>query len=253
MATSGSILGNPVRRKEDPGILTGAHGVLRRPRRSTGLLHVAFVRSTIAHATHRGDRHERRQGRCPASSPCTRPTTSSLPDLHGFMMLPPTMNRPPLAQGQGAFRRRHRRDGRRRDEGAGGRRGRERDRRLRPAARGRDIAGRDSPTDAPVLHEAQGSNVANAMGTGPVEGVLDDADVVVQQRIVNQRVAPVPMEPGGIVVVPGEPAGGFDVLGRVAGSARRARRDREQARARSRGRARRAPPRSAAASARSRA
>jgi ABC-type multidrug transport system ATPase subunit len=47
------------------------------------------------------------------------------------------------------------------------------------------------------------------MGTGPVEGVLDDADVVIKQRVVNQRVAPVPMEPGGIVVVPGEPAGGF--------------------------------------------
>ena len=34
---------------------------------------------------------------------------------------------------------------------------------------------------APVVHEAQGSNVANAMGTGPVEGVLDDADVVVRE------------------------------------------------------------------------
>src|SRR4029079_2416469 len=37
--------------------------------------------------------------------------------------------------------------------------------------------------------------------------VLDDADVVVSARIVNQRVAPVPMEPAGIVAVPGEPAG----------------------------------------------
>ncbi len=64
---------------------------------------------------------------------------------------------------------------------------------------------------APVLHEAQGSNVANAMGTGPVEGVLDDADVVIREHIVNQRVAPVPMEPGGIVVVPGEPAGGLSI------------------------------------------
>ena len=63
--------------------------------------------------------------------------------------------------------------------------------------------------DAFVVFEAQGSNVANGMGTGPVEGVLDDADVVVSQRIVNQRVAPVPMEPAGIVVVPGEPEGGF--------------------------------------------
>ena len=41
--------------------------------------------------------------------------------------------------------------------------------------------------DAPIVHEEHGSNVANAMGTGPVEGILDDADVVVSQRIVNQR------------------------------------------------------------------
>ena len=59
------------------------------------------------------------------------------------------------------------------------------------------------------MFEAQGSNIANGMGTGPVEGVLDDADVVVSARIVNQRVAPVPMEPAGIVVVPGEPDGGL--------------------------------------------
>jgi hypothetical protein len=50
-------------------------------------------------------------------------------------------------------------------------------------------------------------SLANGMGTGPVEGVLD-ADVVVS-GIVNQQVAPVPMEPGGIVAVPGEPAGGL--------------------------------------------
>ena len=63
--------------------------------------------------------------------------------------------------------------------------------------------------DAPILHEAHGSNVANAMGTGPVDGVLDDADVVVSQRIVNQRLAAVPMEPGGIVAMPGDPVGGM--------------------------------------------
>ena len=63
--------------------------------------------------------------------------------------------------------------------------------------------------DAPILHEAQGSNVANAMGTGPVDGILDDADVVVSQRIVNQRLAAVPMEPNGIVAIPGDPIDGM--------------------------------------------
>src|SRR5262249_22334474 len=131
-----------------------------------------------------------------------------LPDVHGFIMLPPTMNRPPLAKGKVRFVG---------DivavviadsKGAAG-----------------DAAGtlivdydelpvvasvEDAVADgAAVVHEAQGSNVANAMGTGPVEGVLDDADLVVRERIVNQRVAAVPMEPGGIVAVPGEPAGGL--------------------------------------------
>ncbi len=49
MASAGSILGNPVRRREDPGILRGATQYfddLQVP----GLLHAAFVRSTIAHA-----------------------------------------------------------------------------------------------------------------------------------------------------------------------------------------------------------
>ena len=47
------------------------------------------------------------------------------------------------------------------------------------------------------------------MGTGPVDGILDDADVVVSQRIVNQRLAAVPMEPNGIVAIPGDPVDGM--------------------------------------------
>ncbi len=65
--------------------------------------------------------------------------------------------------------------------------------------------------DAPLLHEEHGSNVANMMGTGPVDGVLDDADVVVTQRIVNQRLAAVPMEGNGMIAVPGDPDGGMTV------------------------------------------
>jgi carbon-monoxide dehydrogenase large subunit len=62
---------------------------------------------------------------------------------------------------------------------------------------------------APLVHEGHGSNVAIGMGTGEVEGILDDADVVVTQTILNQRLAGVPMEPNGIVVVPGDPEGGL--------------------------------------------
>ena len=206
MATSGSILGNPVRRREDPGILTGPDAVLRRsPGR--GLLHVAFVRSTIAHAVLEGiDTSDAVS--MPGVVAVYTADDLDLPDHHGFMMLPPTMNRPPLARGRVRFV------------------GdivavvvAETKAQAVDAAEAVIVDYDPLPVvvdpeaailpDAPVVFEAQGSNVANGMGTGPVEGVLDDADVVVSVRIVNQRVAPVPMEPAGIVAIPGEPEGGF--------------------------------------------
>src|SRR4051812_12418321 len=48
MAASGSILGNAVKRLEDPTLLTG-DGKYVDDLVETGTLHVAFVRSTIAH------------------------------------------------------------------------------------------------------------------------------------------------------------------------------------------------------------
>ena len=61
VATSGSILGNAVLRREDPGILVGdASTSTTSP--STALAHVVFVRSTIAHARLDGGRHERGRG-----------------------------------------------------------------------------------------------------------------------------------------------------------------------------------------------
>lgn len=206
MATSGSILGNPVRRREDPDILTGQTQYFD-DLQIAGLLHVAFVRSTIAHAAIEGiDTGDAVS--MPGVAAVYTADDLDLPDHHGFMMLPPTMNRPPLARGRVRFV------------------GdivamvvAETKAQALDAAEAVIVDYDPLPVvvdmeaailpDAPVVFDAQGSNVANGMGTGPVEGVLDDADVIVTARIVNQRVAPVPMEPGGIVVVPGEPAGGF--------------------------------------------
>jgi carbon-monoxide dehydrogenase large subunit len=208
MATSGSILGNPVLRKEDPGILTGETQYYD-DLKVDGLLHVAFVRSTIAHAAITGIDVGDARG-MPGVAGVYTASDFELAPVHGFMMLPPTMNRPPLATDKVRFvgdivamvvanTKAEAMDAAEAvivdyDE--------------LPAIATLDAALAEG---APVIHEAQGSNIANAMGTGPVEGVLDDADVVVKQRIVNQRVAPVPMEPGGIVVVPGEPAGGATI------------------------------------------
>src|SRR3954451_7503714 len=204
MATSvanagGSILGNPVLRKEDPGILTGATEYYD-DLKLDGLLHVAFVRSTVAHANVGAiDTDEAKA--MPGVVGVFTAADFGLNPVHGFIMLPPTMNRPPLATDKVRFvgdivaivvaeSKAQATDAAEQvtvdyDE--------------LPAVASMQAAIAEGAT---VLHEGQGSNVANAMGTGLVEGVLDDADVVVQQRIVNQRVAPVPMEPAGIVAMP---------------------------------------------------
>ncbi len=62
-----------------------------------GLLHVAFVRSTVAHANHRRHRHGRRRDDARRRGRLHRGGPRASPTIHGFMMLPPTMNRPPLA------------------------------------------------------------------------------------------------------------------------------------------------------------
>src|SRR5262245_35653156 len=57
--------------------------------------------------------------------------------------------------------------------------------------------------NAPVLFPEHGSNLAIHLQFGEDDPtILDDADTVVEGRFVNQRVAPVPMEPNGIVVEP---------------------------------------------------
>ena len=61
---------------------------------------------------------------------------------------------------------------------------------------------------APVLFQAHGSNLAirvDDVASDP--GALDDAEIIVRGRFVNQRVAPVPMEPNGALAIAGAAAG----------------------------------------------
>jgi aerobic carbon-monoxide dehydrogenase large subunit len=75
--------------------------------------------------------------------------------------------------------------------------------------------------DAPVLFPEHGSNVAVRFSgpgeperveafTEPETDALGEAEVVVRGRFVNQRLAPVPMEPNGIVAMP-EAGGGLTI------------------------------------------
>ncbi len=64
--------------------------------------------------------------------------------------------------------------------------------------------------DAPVLFPANGSNIAHAFEQHWDVDALEGADVVARARIVQQRLAPVPMETNAIAVIP-EDGGGYTI------------------------------------------
>ncbi|HYX52045.1 MAG TPA: xanthine dehydrogenase family protein molybdopterin-binding subunit [Candidatus Limnocylindrales bacterium] len=61
---------------------------------------------------------------------------------------------------------------------------------------------------SPVIHEKLGSNIAYKLtaGEGDIEAALKSADKVVKQKILHRRLAPIPMEPRGVLAryYPGE-------------------------------------------------
>ena len=97
MAASGSILGNAVRRLEDPTLLTGG-GKYVDDLVEPNMAHVAFVRSPIAHA---------KVSSVDVSAAVSMPGVLGvyhaagddlgIPSLQGFAMMPPTLNRPIFA------------------------------------------------------------------------------------------------------------------------------------------------------------
>ncbi len=203
MATQGSILGHPVKRKEDPGILTGTTEYFD-DLKLDGMVHIAFVRSTVAHAN-LGSIDTADAVAMPGVIAVYTAANLEMADAHLFVMLPPTMNRPPLAKGKVRF------VGdivaavvaETKAQAVDAAETVIVDYDPLPAVVDMEAAMADG---APVLHEECPSNVAFGaalMGMGaPVEGLMDDADVVVKGRFVNQRVAGVPMEPNGIIAVP---------------------------------------------------
>ncbi len=63
--------------------------------------------------------------------------------------------------------------------------------------------------DAPLLFPDNGSNVCFTTGLGADEDPLDGAEVVAEVAMVSQRLAGVPMETNGCLIVPDEPVGGI--------------------------------------------
>ncbi len=203
---STSILGHAVIRREDPALLRGAARFLA-DLPADGALYAHFVRSAAAHAVIRGVDVDGARG-CPGIVGVFTAGDLELPKLGEFPPPPggprAHLGRPCLAEGRVRFV-------------------------------GEPIAvvvaaTREAAVDAaelvdvdlddlgavvdplaameagaPLLFADHGSNIV-IDHPGAVDGddVLEGADVIVRGRFRVQRVAPVPVEPGGALAVPGD-------------------------------------------------
>jgi len=199
MATSGSILGNPVIRLEDPRILRGeARYVDDLP--LPGAAHLVFVRSTIAHARIESIDTSDAQA-MPGVIAVYTSDDLDVPDVQGFIMLPPAFNRPSLAKGRVRF------VGdivaavvaETRAQAVDAAEAVVVDYDPLPVVVDPEAAMAD---DAPVLFEDHGSNIAFAMDMGDDPTVFEGADHIVKVRSVSQRLAAVPMETNACVAEP---------------------------------------------------
>ena len=200
--TPGSILGHAVRRREDARLVTG-RGNYVDDRPPAGTLHAAFVRSALAHAEIRG-LDVSAAAAAPGVVAVFTAADLALPARVGFEMVPAPMARPRLAEGRVRFV-------------------------------GEPLAvviaeSREAAVDAlqlvapeleplEVLVDAEAarhgsavhlfpqhaSNVAGHFASGTDADPLEGAEVTIRARFVNQRLAPVPMEPEAVRA---EPEGG---------------------------------------------
>ena len=206
MPTSGSILGNPVRRLEDPALLTGV-GKYVDDLVEPNMAHVAFVRSTLAHATIES---------VDISEALTMPGVLAvyhaggddlgLPSLQQFPAMPVSLNRPVFATDKVRF------VGDIVAAVVAQTRAQAVDAVERVVVEYEALPSVTNPVDAlspdaPLLFAEHGSNVCFASNF-PEEGDADPlagAEVVAEVTMVSQRLAGVPMETNGILAVPGEP------------------------------------------------
>ena len=196
----GSILGHPVLRTEDPGMLTGATPYLDDVE-IPGALSAVFVRSITAHAVIEGI-HRDDALRKPGVAGVFAADDLQLPAIRSSWV-DDVFARPVLATDRARFAGEaiavvvadtpaHAMD-------AAGVLLVDYD--FLPAVTDPEVAGAGS---APVLFPDAGSNVALDEDYGSERLDINTSDVVVRARFVNQRVAPVPMETNGCIAVPTE-------------------------------------------------
>ncbi len=204
--TGGSILGHAVKRTEDQELITGA-GLYTGDLPVEGSLHAVFVRSPIAHGTLGDIDVEEARGMPGVVAVYTNADleVADRPGLPG--VVPDAMARPHLAKGKVRFVG----DivavviGNTAAEALDAAETVFPDIDPLPAVTDIEAAYADG---APLLFEEVGSNLCAGAGTGDVDGIFDEADVVVSGKFYNQRLAGVPMEPNACVAEPGAPEGG---------------------------------------------
>ena len=199
MAAQGSILGNAVTRKEDPGLLTGSNHYV--DDLDIDAAQIVFVRSTMAHASLlEVDISE--AVNMPGVLAVYTSDNLEMPAVNQSEFMDPSMNRPPLAVGRVRFvgdiiaaivAESH-------SQAVDAAEQVIVDYDPLPANADIEAALAD---DAHILWEGAENNVCFAIGNeydGP--DVTEGADTVVSERIVTQRLAGVPMEPNGCVAIP---------------------------------------------------
>jgi carbon-monoxide dehydrogenase large subunit len=204
---AGSLVGAPVRRVEDPDLLTG-RGTYIDNMQVDGMLELAFVRSTVAHARLESvDVNAARD--MPGVVGAYTADDLDVPEYFQFMKLNPAVTRPSLAQDRVRF------------VGdivaviAAETRSQAVDAAETVIVEYDPLPAVSDPDDAlapgaPILFDELGSNVVGG-GRGAAGNPLEDAEVIVRGRFENQRVAVVPMEGAAIAVVPGDDGLGNEV------------------------------------------
>jgi carbon-monoxide dehydrogenase large subunit len=210
---AGSLIGTSVRRVEDPQLLVGAGTFVGNA--GATACHVAFVRSTVAHGRITSIDTEEAAAAPGVVAVFTAEDLGVAP-FHSFVVLNPRCARPPLATDKVRFV------------------GEPVVAVVAETAAAAEDAAELVAVDyeplpavvdpekalspaAPLQFEELGSNLAAGSrhavgGDGPLAG----AATVVRLRMVNQRIAVVPMEPNVILAVPGDDGDGHDLTVRVS-------------------------------------
>lgn len=204
----GSLIGTEVRRVEDLELLRGAATYVD-DLPIDGVAHLAFVRSSLPHATITGIDTSVAVA-APGVVAVYTADDLKIPAHHGLLTVNDACARPPLARGKVRFVG----DAvavvvaESRAQAVDAVELVEVDYEPLPAVIDPEAA---LAEDAPAQFEELGGNLAAGVRSDPAADPLADADVVVRARIENQRLAVVPMECNAIAVLPGGDGDPFEL------------------------------------------